>query len=112
MYGQYGSRLWRNYLIDFETAGIYYLMVATFAGMFGHPFHLHSATDPFHPQDFFSKTYHFSPGVGGLAYLGLGIGFISAMIFGARFADQIYKDVNIYLRMTEFLRFPIVIARR
>ena len=31
----------------------------------------------------------------GLAYLGLGIGFIIAMIFGARFADQIYKDVNI-----------------
>lgn len=35
--------------------------------------------------------------MGGLAYLGLGIGFIIAMIFGARFADRIYKDVKYLL---------------
>jgi hypothetical protein len=69
--------------------------------------HFRSVTDPYHPQDLFSKTYHFSPGVGGLAYLGLGIGFISATMFGARFADQIYKDVNIYLRMSDGIsQFP------
>ena len=51
---------------------------------------------PFISKDFFSKTYHFSPGMGGLAYLGLGTGFIVAMIFGARFADRIYKDVKIF----------------
>ena len=90
-----GSRLLRNYLIEFETIGIYYLMVTTFAGMFSFPSIFISSINPVHPQEFFSKTYHFSPGVGGLAYLGLGIGFIIAMGFGARFADQIYKDVNI-----------------
>ncbi|KAF8800960.1 MFS general substrate transporter [Phlegmacium glaucopus] len=54
------------------TYGTFYLMFTTFA-------------------QFFAKTYHFSPGVGGLAYLGLGVGFICAAMFGARFADQIYK---------------------
>ncbi|KDR80330.1 hypothetical protein GALMADRAFT_62622 [Galerina marginata CBS 339.88] len=52
--------------------GIYYLMFATFAA-------------------FFKKTYGFNAGIGGLAYLGLGIGFMSATIFGAKFADQVYK---------------------
>ena len=81
-------------------------MVATFAGMLGSPPSLFLQTDPFHSQEFFSKTYHFSPGVDGLAYLGLGIGFIIAMIFGARFADQIYKDVNISFRMTGISQVP------
>ncbi|KAF5357193.1 hypothetical protein D9756_006598 [Leucocoprinus leucothites] len=52
--------------------GIYYLMFSTFA-------------------DFFATTYGFSPGVGGLAYLGLGVGFFAATIFGAKFADQVYN---------------------
>ncbi|KAF9530281.1 multidrug resistance protein 4 [Crepidotus variabilis] len=52
--------------------GIFYLMFATFA-------------------EFFAETYHFSPGVGGLAYLGLGVGFFIATIFGAKFADGVYK---------------------
>ncbi|KAG5650905.1 hypothetical protein H0H81_010579, partial [Sphagnurus paluster] len=50
--------------------GIYYLMFATFA-------------------NFFHKTYGFGPGIGGLAYLGLGIGFFLATIFGAKTADQL-----------------------
>lgn len=45
---------------------------------------------------FFKKTYGFAPGVGGLAYLGLGVGFFLATIFGARFADQIYKHVSLF----------------
>ncbi|KAF9482341.1 multidrug resistance protein 4 [Pholiota conissans] len=52
--------------------GIYYLMFSTFA-------------------DFFSKTYGFGPGIGGLTYLGLGLGFIIATLFGAKFADKLYK---------------------
>jgi multidrug resistance protein len=54
--------------------GVYYLMFATFAS-------------------FFSETYGFSPGIGGLAYLGLGIGFFLATIFGAKFADGVYKTL-------------------
>ncbi|KAF9450283.1 multidrug resistance protein 4 [Macrolepiota fuliginosa MF-IS2] len=51
--------------------GIFYLMFSTFAA-------------------FFAKTYGFGAGVGGLAYLGLGVGFFLATVFGAKFADQIY----------------------
>jgi len=43
---------------------------------------------------FFSETYGFKPGVGGLAYLGLGLGFALATVFGAKFADQVYKYVS------------------
>ncbi|KIM47070.1 hypothetical protein M413DRAFT_268955 [Hebeloma cylindrosporum] len=55
--------------------GIFYLMFATFAA-------------------FFKTTYGFAPGVGGLAYLGLGVGFFLATIFGAKFADQLYKHLG------------------
>ncbi|KAG2008230.1 multidrug transporter [Coprinopsis cinerea AmutBmut pab1-1] len=54
--------------------GIFYLMFATFA-------------------EFFATTYGFKAGVGGLAYLGLGVGFMSATIFGAKFADTIYHKL-------------------
>ncbi|KIY52336.1 MFS general substrate transporter [Fistulina hepatica ATCC 64428] len=52
--------------------GIYYLMVATFA-------------------DFFSETYGFKAGAGGLCYLGLGLGFVLATLFGAQFGDSMYN---------------------
>ncbi|KAF9456414.1 multidrug resistance protein 4 [Collybia nuda] len=52
--------------------GIFYLMFTTFA-------------------QFFKTAYGFEPGVGGLAYLGLGIGFMIATIVGAKPADQVYK---------------------
>ncbi|KAG2042966.1 major facilitator superfamily domain-containing protein [Suillus americanus] len=51
--------------------GIYYLMFATF-------------------PDLFSKVYHFSIGIGGLTYLGTGVGFLTATLFGARVSDKIY----------------------
>jgi multidrug resistance protein len=54
--------------------GIYYLMFATFAR-------------------FFNETYGFGPGLSGLTYLGLGVGFIMATFFGARFADQMYATL-------------------
>lgn len=43
--------------------------------------------------DLFSKVYHFSTGIGGLAYIGLGVGFVSATILGASIADKIYLTV-------------------
>ncbi|KAF8966560.1 multidrug resistance protein 4 [Flammula alnicola] len=55
--------------------GIYYLMFSTFATLF-------------------SETYGFGPGVGGLAYLGLGVGFMVATLFGAKFADQLYRTLS------------------
>ncbi|KAG6868528.1 hypothetical protein C0993_001416 [Termitomyces sp. T159_Od127] len=53
--------------------GIYYLMFTTF------------------PTDVFHDTYGFGPGIGGLAYIGLGVGFFLATLFGAKTADQVYK---------------------
>ncbi|KAG6916740.1 hypothetical protein DXG01_005560 [Tephrocybe rancida] len=41
--------------------------------------------------EFFHTAYGFGPGIGGLAYIGLGLGFILATIFGAKTADQVYK---------------------
>jgi len=43
------------YLIDFETAGIYYLMVATFAGMFGSPSILVLQLTPLILKNFFPR---------------------------------------------------------
>ncbi|KAG1770017.1 major facilitator superfamily domain-containing protein [Suillus occidentalis] len=51
--------------------GIYYLMFATF-------------------PDLFLKVYHFSIGTGGLTYLGTGVGFLLAALFGAKVSNKIY----------------------
>ncbi|KAG8218776.1 hypothetical protein J3R82DRAFT_4451 [Butyriboletus roseoflavus] len=45
-------------------------------------------------SDLFAEVYHFSVGIAGLAYLGLGLGFLAASIFGARISDQIYHRVR------------------
>lgn len=52
--------------------GIYYLMFATFPNLF-------------------SEVYHWSVGIGGLAYIGLGIGFILSAIMGAKVSDKLYS---------------------
>ncbi|CCM06195.1 uncharacterized protein FIBRA_08438 [Fibroporia radiculosa] len=54
--------------------GIYYLMFTTF------------------PQ-LFIGTYHFTTGTSGLAYIGLGLGFMSATVVGASVADRLYKSL-------------------
>jgi multidrug resistance protein len=54
--------------------GIYYLMFSTFA-------------------ELFSTTYGFKPGTVGLTYVGVGVGFLLASLFGAKTADQIYKHL-------------------
>ncbi|KAG1741333.1 multidrug resistance protein 4 [Suillus lakei] len=51
--------------------GIYYLMFATFPSLF-------------------SEVYHFSIGIGGLAYTGLGVGFILATIVSAKLSNKVY----------------------
>ncbi|KAG1892583.1 multidrug resistance protein 4 [Suillus subluteus] len=51
--------------------GIYYVMFATFPNLF-------------------SKVYHFSTGIGGLMYIGIGVGFLTASLFGARVSSKIY----------------------
>ncbi|KAG2132056.1 multidrug resistance protein 4 [Suillus clintonianus] len=51
--------------------GIYYLMFVTF-------------------PDLFSQVYHFSIGIGGLTYIGLGFGFVSATIFGVKLSSKMY----------------------
>lgn len=56
-------------------------------------FPLHNAKRA-HSTEFFKTTYGFGPGVGGLAYTGLGLGFVLATIFGAKWADQVYKYVR------------------
>ena len=56
--------------------GIYYLMFATF-------------------PDLFTNVYHFSEGITGVCYLGLGLGFMAATIFGASFADKVYHSVRL-----------------
>ncbi|KAF9051365.1 multidrug resistance protein 4 [Panaeolus papilionaceus] len=54
--------------------GIYYLMFSTFAA-------------------FFKNTYGFTPGIGGLTYLGLGVGFIISTVIGAKFSDGVYQKL-------------------
>ncbi|KAI6130537.1 major facilitator superfamily domain-containing protein [Pisolithus croceorrhizus] len=51
--------------------GIYYLMFATFPNLF-------------------SEVYHWSIGIGGLAYIGLGLGFMLSTISGAKISDKLY----------------------
>ncbi|KAH8922957.1 MFS general substrate transporter [Atractiella rhizophila] len=55
--------------------GIFYLMFTTFGSFFG-------------------ETYGFKAGSTGLTYLGLGIGFFSAAIFGAKTAAAIYAHLS------------------
>jgi hypothetical protein len=72
--------------------GIYYLMFTTFARLC----HVSAFSAPLltfiHPG-FFNTTYGFGPGIGGLCYLGLGMGFLIATVFGAKFADGVYAKV-------------------
>ncbi|KAG0709504.1 multidrug resistance protein 4 [Suillus ampliporus] len=55
--------------------GIYYLMFATF-------------------PELFSTVYHFDTGIGGLTYIGLGLGFVASSVFGARVSDKIYTHLT------------------
>lgn len=60
--------------------------------------------------DFFQSTYGFSPGVGGLAYLGLGVGFLLSTFSSVKFADGIYKYVS--LDLPHFISLIVDFFRR
>ena len=49
------------------------------------------------PVDVFSKDYGFNIGAGGLAYIGLGVGFVIASLFGAKFGSEVYRRVSMAL---------------
>lgn len=68
-------------------------MFATFAGMFIFLLRILVAHQVY--TDLFHETYGFSAGIGGLAYLGLGIGFFVSTIFGAKWADAAYKHASV-----------------
>jgi len=55
--------------------GIYYLMFTTFSTLF-------------------SEIYGFDTGIGGLTYIGLGVGFLLATAFSAKSANQIYLHLS------------------
>ncbi|EIM90581.1 MFS general substrate transporter [Stereum hirsutum FP-91666 SS1] len=55
--------------------GIYYLMFTTF-------------------PDLFSDVYHFSAGISGLTYIGLGVGFLTATYGAARIGNNIYANLS------------------
>lgn len=77
---------------DSQT-GIYYLMFTTFPGK---PLNiLPSVLWLMLSSDLFTGIYHFSIGISGLAYIGLGLGFVSATVVGASVADSIYQKVRI-----------------
>ena len=40
------------------------------------------------------STYGFSTGIGGLAYIGLGVGFLISALFGAKFGDAAYRHLS------------------
>ena len=42
----------------------------------------------------FSDVYHFRSGMAGLAYIGLGMGYVIATVFGAKLCDKIYIYVG------------------
>jgi hypothetical protein len=54
--------------------------------------HLHPDTTL---ADVFSTDYGFNTGAGGLAYLGLCVGFVIAALFGAKFGSESYKRVSV-----------------
>src|SRR5687768_1967967 len=71
----------------YSLYAIFYLMFSTFARKHcKHHFRLEFENSHliFVALELFQGTYGFKPGIGGLVYLGLGIGFFSSTIFGAK----------------------------
>jgi hypothetical protein len=45
--------------------------------------------------ELFANVYGFSPGIEGLCYIGLGLGFMVATVIGASIADKMYLTVRL-----------------
>jgi hypothetical protein len=67
-----------SYLTVCRIYGINLLMFATFPSLF-------------------TDVYHFSSGVDGLAYIGPGVGYVMAALFGAQISTKIYSTVSFKL---------------
>lgn len=83
------------FILSFYMAliyGVFYLMFATFPGLF-------------------TGVYHWSIGVGGLAYLGLGLGFLISALIGAKLSDKVYLHLAAKNggKGTPEMRIPILI---
>jgi hypothetical protein len=68
--------------------GILYLLFSTFPGTFSSP---RSTQIADFQLEIFNHIYGFNPGVGGLAYVGIGIGL---SLFGAKIAAQFFDQVK------------------
>lgn len=44
--------------------------------------------------EIFASVYGFGPGISGLAYIGLGVGFFVSTFFGGYFGDRVYQAVS------------------
>ncbi|KAJ7462124.1 multidrug resistance protein 4 [Mycena latifolia] len=71
--------------------GIYYLMFTTFSSK-----HRTSTVLAHHPilVQPSSPIYGFDTGIGGLTYIGLGVGFLSATVFSAKYANEVYLHLR------------------
>lgn len=63
-------------LTVYRIYGINLLMFATFPSLF-------------------SDVYHFSSGIDGLVYIGPGVGYVMAAVFGAQISTKIYSTVSV-----------------
>ena len=70
-------------------------MFSTFAGKLHQLTPNVTTTNQILSSALFSETYGFKPGTIGLTYVGVGVGFLLASLFGAKTADQIYKHVSL-----------------
>ena len=62
--------------------------------------------------ELFTRTYGFGIGTSGLAYLGLGVGFLTSAVVGVRFSDKVYahyRAKNNGVGKPE-MRIPVLIA--
>lgn len=84
--------------------GVFFLMFATFAGestcLAFCEFDLMASI-----PELFATTYGFKAGVGGLAYLGLGVGFVLSALVGAKFANQVYLKVRLAVELFIFVSY-------
>lgn len=70
--------------------------------------HIATVSLDFQRLDLFKTNYGFKAGVGGLAYLGLGIGFVLSAILGAKFANQVYLKVRtLHARLVACSNIPM-----
>ena len=69
--------------------GIFYLMFATFSGTCESTL-FSTLILMLASSDLFTRTYGFGIGASGLAYLGLGVGFLIASAFNAWFSKRVY----------------------